>query len=173
MSGRSDSHGVPQQGDEAALFELYGERLERSVARALGAERRHAEDACAWAWAQLVATQPERGERIFAWLRATAINHARRLGVLERREAAPEFGGEDPELPWEELIEARTSLEVELEGRAAAEALAELRPREARYLSLLAAGYSYREIAEREGVTYRTVDRHISRSRARIRERRS
>ncbi len=39
------------RGDEAALYERYGRRLERSVARALGADRGHAEDACAFAWA--------------------------------------------------------------------------------------------------------------------------
>ena len=32
---------------------------------------------------------------------------------------------------------------------------------EARYLALLAAGYSYREIAEREGVTYTNVNKHL------------
>lgn len=172
MSAGKDNR-VPQRGDEAALFERDGERLERVVARALGAERRHAADACSWAWAQLVATQPERDERIFSWLLTTALREGRRLAKLDRRQTTPDQGGADSQLPWEELIEARTSLEIELEGRAAAEALAELRPREGRYLSLLAAGYTYQEIAEREGVTYRTVDRHICRARARIRELRS
>jgi len=44
-----------------------------------------------------------------------------------------------------------------LGGRAAVEVLTSLRRREARYLVLLGAGYSYREIAEREGVTYTKV----------------
>ena len=61
------------RGDEAVLYERYGRRLERSVARALGADRGHAEDACAFAWAQLCATQPERREQLLAWLRTTAI----------------------------------------------------------------------------------------------------
>jgi len=39
------------RGDEAVLYERYGRRLERSVAQAPGADRGHAEDACAFAWA--------------------------------------------------------------------------------------------------------------------------
>ena len=60
-------------------------------------------------------------------------------------------------------------------GRAAASSSTDygtcsLRPREARYLALLAAGYSYAEIAEREGVTYTNVNKHLSRGALRARE---
>jgi DNA-directed RNA polymerase specialized sigma24 family protein len=36
----------------------------------------------------------------------------------------------------------------------------------------LAAGYSYREISEREGVTYTNVNKHLARASRRARERR-
>ncbi len=49
---------------------------------------------------------------------------------------------------------APQTLEDALDGREAAELLASLPERQARYLALFAAGYTYREIAEREGVTY-------------------
>ncbi len=51
-----------------------------------------------------------------------------------------------------------------LDGREAAELLASLPERQARYLALFAAGYTYREIAEREGVTYTNVNKHLARA---------
>ena len=138
-------------GDEATLYERYARRLERSVARALGADRGHAaEDACAFAWAQLCATQPERREELFAWLRTTAIREGWRLARLARRESAPPAASDEDETEpaWEERLAAPETLEHALGGRGAAEVLTSLRPREARYLALLAAGYSYGEIAE-------------------------
>jgi RNA polymerase sigma factor (sigma-70 family) len=160
------------RGDEAALYERYARRLERSVARALGADRGHAEDACAFAWAQLCATQPERREELFAWLRTTAIRKGRRLAQLARRERAPAPTGDEDETEpaWEDRLAAAETLEHALDGRAAVEVLTSLRRREARYLALLAAGYSYREIAEREGVTYTNVNKHLARGSRRARE---
>ena len=158
------------RGDEAALYERYAQRLKQSVARALGADHRHAEDGCAFAWAQLCRTQPERGEYLFAWLRTTAIREAWRLAQHERRENAP-APREDAEAEpaWEDQIEAPKPLEQVLDGRDAAELLTSLPKREGRYLALLAAGYTYREIAEREGVTYTNVNKHLARASRRAR----
>ncbi len=113
------------QGDEATLYERYARRLERSVARALGADRGHADDACAFAWAQLCATQPERREQLLAWLRTTAIREGRRLAQLARRESAPPASGDEDEMEpaWEERLAAAETLEHALGGRAAAEVL--------------------------------------------------
>jgi DNA-directed RNA polymerase specialized sigma24 family protein len=168
MSERAQQHR-PVQGDEAALYERHAERLQRSVAHALGGDSHHAEDACAFAWAQLVAIQPERTERIFAWLRTTAIRKGITLAVRDRREAAPTIAEDaDEGGSWEERLVDAEILERSLEGREAAETLKALRPREARYLALLAAGYSYAEIAEREGVT--NVNKHLTRGALRARE---
>ena len=152
------------QGDEARLYERYARPLERSVAQALGGDREHAEDACAFAWAQLCATQPERHQQLFAWLRTTAIREGRRLARLARRESAPAPAGDEDDIEpaWEERLAAAETLEHALDGRAAVEVLTSLRRCEARYLALLAAGYSYREIAEREGVTYTNVSKHLT-----------
>ncbi len=127
------------RGDEATLYERYAQELERSVARALGSDRRHAEDACAFAWAQLCRTQPERGERLFAWLRTTAIRHAWRLAQRERRESAP-CGDTEDESAWEEQLPTPATLEDALDAREAAELLASLPERQARYLALFARG---------------------------------
>ena len=121
------------RGDEATLYERYARRLERSVARALGADREHAEDACAFAWAQLCATQPERREELFAWLRTTAIREGWRLAQLARRERAPTPAGDEHETEpaWEDRLAAAETLEHALDGRAAVEVLTSLRRREA------------------------------------------
>ena len=173
MSERVKQPTAVPQGDEAALYERHAERLRRSVARALGADHGHAEDACGFAWAQLCARQPERGEGIFAWLRTTAIREGISLARRQRRDNAAgthieeeaEEGGS-----WEERIVAPEALERALEGREAAGLLKRLRPREARYLALLAAGYTYKEIAEREGVTLTNVNKHLTRGALRARE---
>ena len=107
------------RGDEAALYERYARRLKRSVARALGADRGHAEDACAFAWAQLCATQPERREELFAWLRTTAIREGWRLAQLARRERAPAPAGDEDETEaaWEDRLAAAETLEHALDVR--------------------------------------------------------
>ncbi len=124
------------RGDEAALYERYAQRLQRAVARVLGPDRRHAKDGCAF------------------------------LAQRERRESAPTPPRNDAEaeLTWEECVEGPKSLEQALDGREAAELLTSLRRREGRYLALLAAGYSYREVSEREEVTYTNVSKHLARA---------
>lgn len=62
------------------------ERLVRVVGTVVGASEALIEDACAFAWMQLVGCQPERATA-FAWLRTVAIREAWRLSRVERREA--------------------------------------------------------------------------------------
>ena len=173
MSERAQQPRPVLQGDEAALYKRHAERLRHSTAHALGGDHHHAEDACAFAWAQLVAIQPERTERIFAWLRTTAIREGIKLAERQGREtvrSAPVDEDLDASDTWEERVVAPEALEHALEARAAAETLRRLRPREARYLALLAAGYSYKEIAQREGVTLTNVNKHLTRGSLRARE---
>lgn len=63
-------------------------------------------------------------------------------------------------------------MELAVEVREALRALAGLRWRRRRMLVLRAAGYSYREIAQRLGVTYTNVNRHVTEGRAELRQRR-
>jgi hypothetical protein len=67
-----------QRGDEAELFERHSGRLLRAVRRAIGGRPQVAEDACSFAWVQLLRTQPER-DSIFPWLCVVATNEALRL----------------------------------------------------------------------------------------------
>jgi RNA polymerase sigma factor (sigma-70 family) len=95
-----------------------------------------------------------------------AIREAWALARRDHREALP--GDDDPR----ELAAggpAPLDVDTVLETRGALEALAGLRERERRYLALKTAGYSYKEIADRCGVTYTNVNKHLTRARARLR----
>jgi hypothetical protein len=138
----------------------------RSVAWAVDADRALIEDACAFAWRQLLETQPERGERIFGWLRRVAIREAWRLARRETREERLDgLPGRD----WEEELAAEIGLEEQVRARAALRALTRLRPHERRYMELRVAGYRYRELHERCGTTYTHVNRCVTRANGRLR----
>jgi RNA polymerase sigma factor (sigma-70 family) len=154
------------QGDEERLYRDHHRRLVSSVSWAVEADPALIEDACARAWEQLIRHQPQRTERIFAWLRTVAIREAWALARREQREALP---GDDDPLQLAARQPAALEVDAVLETREALEALAALRERERRYLTLKTAGYSYKEIAERYGVTYTNVNKHLTRARARLR----
>ena len=63
----------------------------------------------------------------------------------------------------------RHDAETAMEAREALRLLAGLRWRRRRVLELQVAGYSYQEIAERLGVTYTNVNRHVTEGRAELR----
>jgi DNA-directed RNA polymerase specialized sigma24 family protein len=133
---RARGLGAPR-GDEEELYRDHHRRLVSSVSWAVEADPAVIEDACARAWEQLIRHQPQRTERIFAWLRTVAIREAWALARREQREAGP--GADDPR---EVAAGQPAPLDVDgaLETRAALEALAALRERERRYLALKAAG---------------------------------
>jgi RNA polymerase sigma factor (sigma-70 family) len=164
------------RGDEPELFRRHHERLLRLVARDTCAPPALAEDACAFAWLQLLRHQPER-ERIVGWLRVVARHEALRL-------LRQQWGTRPLEVPtrahWDEQtgepltlaerIPAPVDTELAVEAREALRALAGLRWRRRRALELKLAGYSYREITKILGVTYTNVNRHLTEARAELRE---
>ena len=150
---------VRLKGDEAALFTEHHERLERAVASAVTAPHQVIEDACAFAWLQLLRTEPER-EAIFAWLKVVAIREAIRLMTHKPAEPLETPSGEPAVEP-----EAAVDVETECAAREALAAVAALPARQRRVLGLQVAGYSYAEIGERTGDSYRTVDRQMARAR--------
>src|SRR4051794_24449805 len=90
----------PQQGDETILFERYGRRLIRLTAYSINTSPDIIDDACAFAWTQLLACQPRR-ETVFPWLRTVARNEALRLDGIARR-ATPlerEAAGASADMP--------------------------------------------------------------------------
>jgi RNA polymerase sigma factor (sigma-70 family) len=163
------------RGDEPELFRCHHERLLRLVARDTGAPPPLAEDACCFAWLQLLRHQPER-ERIVGWLRVVARHEALRLQrqqwrtvpldapTVERRE-----GQAGEPLTLTERLPAPVDTELAVEARDALRAVAGLRWRRRRVLELKLAGFRYREIMELLGVTYTNVNRHMTESRAELR----
>jgi RNA polymerase sigma factor (sigma-70 family) len=142
------------------------------VRRDTGASSVLIEDACCFAWLQLLRHQPER-ENIVGWLRVVARREAFRL--LRRDSHLPlddPVGREDGvgSLTLAEVVPGDFDLERTLEAREALRSLAALGWRRRRALVLQAAGYSYQEIAQTLGVTYTNVNRHITEGRAELRK---
>ena len=158
----------PQRGDEGELFERNAERLVRIVRRTLTVPRHIAEDACAFAWMQLLRKQPER-EAVVGWLRVVATHEALRLIRASGRHMPFDEGPDEPEPAH---ADERAELELVLEAREALEHTAALTEQQVRIFSLHIAGLSYDEICAATGYSRTQVNRHIVRARAQLRERR-
>ena len=168
----------PLRGDEAHLYDRYHHQLYRLVLASSGQDPAIAEDACSFAWMQLLRHQPDR-PTVLGWLRQVAVREAWLLAKQARRKTPLA----DSELACEQLADAPNPGHAAVDpaeivagrhqARQAAQVLDDLHPRGARYLALHAAGYSYREIAALENITYTAVNRYITEARARIRTRRA
>jgi RNA polymerase sigma factor (sigma-70 family) len=164
------------RGDEGALFARHNEALRRAVARRVRAPEAVIEDACAFAWLQLLRCQPRR-DTALAWLRAVAVHEAWRLARQQRTEAAIDTTA-DParerdtsrELAVATLVELGATLEQRLDAREALRALAALPDRQRRALQRKVAGLSYQEIAAEQDSSTTAVNRHLTRARRRLRD---
>ena len=159
----------PVHGDEEALYRAHHTRLLHLVARDVAARPQVIEDACAHAWAELLACQPERTS-IVGWLRVVARREAIRLAQRDR--ATVPMSAIDPDrLPGS----ARTTnapaggADVHCDALAALASLAALPPRKRAFLTAKVAGYSYDEIAAQLGVSWLTVNRQLARARSAVR----
>jgi DNA-directed RNA polymerase specialized sigma24 family protein len=73
-------------GDEERLFVALADQLVRTVRAIVHGPDAMIEDACSFAWLQLVRCQPDR-ETVFPWLTKVAVREAWRLSRRERRDA--------------------------------------------------------------------------------------
>ena len=156
---------VTARGDEEALFRRYHDRLLRAVASAVHAPSAVIDDACAFAWLQLVRCQPRR-DTAYAWLKQVAIREAWRLSRREHRDPHLEdLAGDatEPAAPVDAILA--------FDAREALAAVADLPARQRRYMILLMAGYRYTDIARIAGTTYTNVNKHLVRARATLRAR--
>jgi RNA polymerase sigma factor (sigma-70 family) len=149
------------RGDEADLFRTYEVALRAAVRSAVFGDDAIIDDACSFAWLQLLRRQPNR-DSVFGWLYTVAVREAWRLHERDARERPLECVPPDREPHRDEVV-------LETEAHAALAALASLPQRQRDYLTLLVTGLSYDEIARHHGVTYTTVNRHLARARHHLR----
>ena len=131
------------------------------------------DDACAHAWLKLLTASAvdlrPQGWRALAWLTTCAIRRAWQLEQTARRAAAT-----DPSA----LEHAATAAAGDLTGavpdivaqRERLDLVSRLPERPRRFLIRLALGYSYREIAAAEGVSYTTTNKQIAKAKRLLRE---
>jgi DNA-directed RNA polymerase specialized sigma24 family protein len=115
------------------------------------------DEACSFAWVQLLGHQPER-ESVAGWLWRVAVREVWRLEAAEHRQQ---------ELR-EDRSEARDAIGPRHRWVEALEAVSSLRSRQRRLLGLQAAGHTYDEIVATTGDSWRTVDRQLVRARKRL-----
>jgi len=150
--------------DAEELCAWHARRLHAVVSATVRTSAANVDDACGFAWLQLVRHRPPAAVT-FAWLCSTAVREAiklehrlvRSIGLDQPAEVAP-----DPAFRPEGSLELIAAGE---QVRAAG-----LRRREARVLGLRVAGYTCDEIAELTGDSHRTIDRHLGRARRKLRD---
>jgi RNA polymerase sigma factor (sigma-70 family) len=149
------------RGDEAQLYRDHSAALRAAVRHFVHAGDEVVDDACSFAWLQLMRRQPNR-DTVFAWLRTVAVREAWRICERDAREPTTEH------LPAK-YEPRRGDLTRETEARDALRALAALPPRQRDTLGLLVFGLSYDEIAAHRRVTRTNVNRHLVRARRHLR----
>jgi RNA polymerase sigma factor (sigma-70 family) len=158
----STTTSAPQLlGDEADLFLAHHEPLQRYIARAVPGHPAAVEEACAYAWTELVRRQPDR-DRIVAWLAVVARHEAIRLARRARREPCIADPRHTP------LWSSSSDLTRTLDTRAALQLVATLPARKRAVLGMRIGGHSHAEIAGALQMTPRTVQRQLTRARAAV-----
>ena len=156
----------PLRGDEDALYRAYAYPLRKAVAqRARGASGDQVDDACATAWLILLRAQPRR-ETVFGWLIVVAVHETWRLAAADRTHT-PVLRDLDgvADHVLDPPGEHRDPLAAMYARERLREVVATLARRQVDMLALRAYGYSYDEIVELTGASYRTVDRQLRRAR--------
>jgi DNA-directed RNA polymerase specialized sigma24 family protein len=173
MSDRHDT--PPPRGDEADLFRQHHDQLLRLVGGRVTAPREVVEDACSFAWLQLLRYQPERGDQLLGWLRVVAERRAWVLMRGERRALrASDLGGDLDEGDTDPLAAAGGATDPDLaallDDRDQLQLLHKLKPQQRTCLLLLGHGYSYKQIAAATGHTYTWVNRHVREGKQALRQ---
>ena len=155
-------------GDEAELFGRHNEHLVRSVRHAVVASDALIEDACSFAWMQLMRCQPRR-DSAHASRIATIRSHANAVSRRERRALSLDEPVDGDGGGLVDMVPG-VDLDATVEAREALRCVAALRPLHRRTFARHVAGLSYEEIAQETGQTWRQVSRHLTRSREALQE---
>ncbi len=170
MSAPTTASPAGLRGDEGELYRRHHQALLRAVARQVNAPDALIEDACQRAWIILLRRQPDREPALFAWLRTVAVREAWALSRAQRRTIALEELTDHVTVESPVLAGPADQLEDALEARRALRALTALPDRQRRYLTRLASGHSYHEIAQAEHASYTNVNKHLARARRTLRD---
>jgi RNA polymerase sigma factor (sigma-70 family) len=158
------------RGDEAQLFARYNDRLRRVTSITVPTTAANVDDACAFAWSQLIARQPQR-RTVFGWLRVVARREAIRLDSIGQRTVELELERQpglarasEPEHAARRTIDSAQGL-LEVRDRLA------VLPDDQREVAFMrAAGWRYTDIAECLDLTEARVARLLRRADARLRD---
>jgi DNA-directed RNA polymerase specialized sigma24 family protein len=150
----------------AKLYAAHAGQL-RDVVRKHGSQNTQiVQDACAHAWAQLIAAEQISLQRprpgVLAWLTTTANREAWRLQRDTTRVSPTDIdmlSAHPDDVAVDDLVIARLRLDL----------VSQLPERPRRFLLRLALGYSYREIAAAEHVSYTTTNKQIARAKRLLR----
>jgi RNA polymerase sigma factor (sigma-70 family) len=154
--------------DVGELYALLAKRLEQIVRVDVRAPDVVVEDACQFAWSRLVDHRHRvHRETVMGWLARTAVHEALKVLRRDRRELSLEAVSEQAAPAMARYFPAT---DVLAEKRERLGEIRRLPERQQRVLWLHALGWSYAEIAAREGCTVRTVDRQLLRARQRLRQ---
>jgi len=145
----------------AVMHREHARELERRVASRARAEPQTIEDACSFAWMQLITHPSIDVDSPFcgplAWITRTAVHEAWRL---EARRARDELL-DDVALKREQTAPAADLIAAQ---RARLDLVAQIPQRPRRFLLRQAVGHSYREIAADEMVSLTTTNKQIARA---------
>src|SRR5579859_1355562 len=146
------------------LYREHAPDLHQVVGIDVGAPASTVEDACQAAWSRLLDhSERVRAEAAFGWLTTTAVREAVKLSRASRRDCSLEAELEER---GDGFLPHLGSDPVErYEAREQLTRLARLPLRQRRILWLQGLGFSYEEIASREGCTERAVHRQVARAR--------
>ena len=164
MRSRSD--------EVAAYFAEHAPRLERLVRARVLASDATIEDACSYAWCQLVRrVDIELDDRAAGWLYRVAVHEGWRLAALERATVSYSPSLDDPEVIEAGVAEPAAPHTVEqlITTQLRLEEIRSLPRRQRRAILLFAFGLTYAEIAEQTGDSIRSVDRLLRRATQRLR----
>lgn len=152
-----------------ALYAAKSTELHHAVRRAVNIPEDLVEDACSYAWCQLIANERIAAETTsFGWLYVVALRQGYVLSGRLRREPAV---GLPTELPQQTLAtpDSWRAVERHLELETRRVLLAQIPERKRQLVLLHAAGFSYQEIARMTGDTLRTVERQLLRAKRALR----
>jgi DNA-directed RNA polymerase specialized sigma24 family protein len=135
---------LTRAGEETHLFIAHANRLRRTVRRIVNTSDANLDDACAFAWTQLVAKRPRR-ETVFPWLVKVATREAIRLDKRERR-----WADADDQVIGDVAADASTEHRALLFDIV--NGLERIHPRRRHMLLLHAAGFTCDEIAADHGI---------------------